>query len=121
MGEQFAPPGVADVSGAFGAEEIDDPGRSRIILHRPGERIVDDHQESLPDPSPRRAPASQTCQLSRPKTQWDRLAGSTKPRGVVMYAVVLNVTVNDQEAARGGLREQVVPQVSGSPGFVAGY
>ena len=38
-----------------------------------------------------------------------------------MHAVVLNVTVNDQEAALGALREEVVPQVSGSPGFVAGY
>lgn len=38
-----------------------------------------------------------------------------------MHAVVLTVTVNDQEAARRALREQVVPQVSGSPGFVAGY
>ncbi|HEY2159744.1 MAG TPA: hypothetical protein VGH24_00420 [Solirubrobacteraceae bacterium] len=38
-----------------------------------------------------------------------------------MHAVVLNVTINDPEAAAAALREQVVPQVSGSPGFVAGY
>lgn len=38
-----------------------------------------------------------------------------------MHAVVLTVTVNDQEAARAALREQVVPEVSRSPGFVAGY
>jgi hypothetical protein len=38
-----------------------------------------------------------------------------------MHAVVLNVTVNDQDAARAELRDQIVPQVSGTPGFVAGY
>jgi hypothetical protein len=38
-----------------------------------------------------------------------------------MHAVVLNVKVNDQDAARAALRDQVVPQVSGTPGFVAGY
>jgi hypothetical protein len=38
-----------------------------------------------------------------------------------MHAVVLNVTINDPEAAGAALREQVVPQVAGSPGFVAGY
>jgi hypothetical protein len=38
-----------------------------------------------------------------------------------VHAVVLNVTINDPEAATAALREQVVPQVSGSPGFVAGY
>jgi hypothetical protein len=38
-----------------------------------------------------------------------------------MHAVVLNVTINDRDAARAALRDQVVPQVSGAPGFVAGY
>jgi len=38
-----------------------------------------------------------------------------------MHAVVLNVTVNDADAAPAVLRDQVVPQVSGTPGFVAGY
>jgi hypothetical protein len=38
-----------------------------------------------------------------------------------MHAVVVNVTVNDPDAAAAALREQVVPQVSGTPGFVAGY
>jgi heme-degrading monooxygenase HmoA len=38
-----------------------------------------------------------------------------------MHAVVLNVTVNDANAATAALRNQVVPQVSGTPGFVAGY
>ena len=38
-----------------------------------------------------------------------------------MHAVVLNVTVNDADAAPAALRDQVVPQVSGTPGFVAGY
>lgn len=38
-----------------------------------------------------------------------------------MHAVVVNVTINDPDAAAAALREQVVPQVSGTPGFVAGY
>lgn len=38
-----------------------------------------------------------------------------------MHAVVLNVTVHDQDAATAALEHQVVPQVSGTPGFVAGY
>jgi hypothetical protein len=38
-----------------------------------------------------------------------------------MHAVVLNVTVTDADAATGALRDQVVPQVSGTPGFVTGY
>jgi len=38
-----------------------------------------------------------------------------------MHAVVVNVTVHDREAATNALNEQVVPQVSGAPGFVAGY
>lgn len=38
-----------------------------------------------------------------------------------MYAVVARVSIKDVEAAEGQLREQVVPQVSQIPGFVAGY
>ena len=38
-----------------------------------------------------------------------------------MHAVVTRVTINDQETAESHLREQVVPQVSQAPGFVAGY
>jgi hypothetical protein len=38
-----------------------------------------------------------------------------------MHAVVANVTVHDREAAIANLRDEVVPQVSGAPGFVAGY
>jgi hypothetical protein len=38
-----------------------------------------------------------------------------------MHAVVLNVTVTDSDAAPAALRDQVVPQVSRTPGFVAGY
>jgi hypothetical protein len=38
-----------------------------------------------------------------------------------MHAVVLNVTVIDTDAATAALRDQVVPQVSRTPGFVAGY
>ena len=49
MAEQRACPGMAEVAGAFGAQEIDDPGRRRVILGRPGEQIVDRHEESLPD------------------------------------------------------------------------
>jgi hypothetical protein len=38
-----------------------------------------------------------------------------------MHAVVVRVTVNEQEAAEQHLRERVVPQVSQAPGFVHGY
>ena len=38
-----------------------------------------------------------------------------------MHAVVVKVKVNDPKAAQSHLREQVVPGVSQSPGFVAGY
>jgi hypothetical protein len=38
-----------------------------------------------------------------------------------MHAVVLNVTINDEESSLKALREQVVPRVSQAPGFVTGY
>jgi hypothetical protein len=38
-----------------------------------------------------------------------------------MHAVVTTITVNDPEAARSQMRENVVPGVSQAPGFVAGY
>jgi hypothetical protein len=38
-----------------------------------------------------------------------------------MHAVITNVTINDADAATDALRSQIVPRVSGSPGFVAGY
>ena len=38
-----------------------------------------------------------------------------------MHAVVLNVTVTDADAAAAALRDQVVPQVSETSGFIAGY
>jgi heme-degrading monooxygenase HmoA len=38
-----------------------------------------------------------------------------------MHAVVVNVTLSDLEADEVALREQVVPRVSGTPGFVAAY
>lgn len=38
-----------------------------------------------------------------------------------MYAVVVRVKVNDVERAQHALESEVVPQVSGSPGFKAGY
>jgi hypothetical protein len=38
-----------------------------------------------------------------------------------MHAVIVKVTVNDQDAATNHLRENVVPGVSQAPGFVAGY
>jgi hypothetical protein len=38
-----------------------------------------------------------------------------------VHAVVVKVTISDQEAAESHLREQVVPGVSQAPGFVAGY
>ena len=38
-----------------------------------------------------------------------------------MHAVVVRVTVNDEDAGRKMLAEEVVPRASGAPGFVAGY
>jgi hypothetical protein len=38
-----------------------------------------------------------------------------------MHAVVVNVTINDPDAAERALHEQLVPRVSQLPGFVAGY
>jgi hypothetical protein len=38
-----------------------------------------------------------------------------------MHAVVVRVTINDEEPAMRQLREQVVPGVSQAPGFVTGY
>jgi heme-degrading monooxygenase HmoA len=38
-----------------------------------------------------------------------------------MHAVVVNVTINDEEGSATALREQVAPRVSQTPGFVAGY
>jgi hypothetical protein len=41
--------------------------------------------------------------------------------GEAMHAVVVKVTIDDEEAAHRALQEQVVPAVSQAPGFVAGY
>jgi stage III sporulation protein SpoIIIAA len=38
-----------------------------------------------------------------------------------MHAVVVMVRISDHEVAESHLREQIVPQVSQAPGFVAGY
>lgn len=38
-----------------------------------------------------------------------------------MHAVVVKVTINDEEAASSALREQIVPGISKAPGFVTGY
>lgn len=38
-----------------------------------------------------------------------------------MHAVVINVTINDDESTMTQLREDVVPRVSQAPGFVTGY
>jgi hypothetical protein len=38
-----------------------------------------------------------------------------------MHAVVVRVTINDEETAEAYLRTEVVPRVSQTPGFVAGY
>ena len=38
-----------------------------------------------------------------------------------MHAVVVKVTVTEGETATKYLREEIVPQVSQAPGFVAGY
>jgi hypothetical protein len=38
-----------------------------------------------------------------------------------MHALVVRTSISDAEKARKVLEEQVVPQVSQAPGFVAGY
>ncbi|HEV2980295.1 MAG TPA: hypothetical protein VGX51_02595 [Solirubrobacteraceae bacterium] len=38
-----------------------------------------------------------------------------------MHAVVVKVTINDEEPAMAQLRDEVVPGVSQAPGFVTGY
>ena len=38
-----------------------------------------------------------------------------------MHAVVVNVEVNDQEAATKGLEEDVIPMVKQAPGLVGAY
>jgi hypothetical protein len=38
-----------------------------------------------------------------------------------MHAVIVNVTINDADAAERDLKEQLLPRVSQIPGFVAGY
>ena len=38
-----------------------------------------------------------------------------------MHAVVVRVTIHNEDAATKILNEQIVPRVSGAPGFVAGY
>ncbi len=38
-----------------------------------------------------------------------------------MHAVVVRVTIDEQDVAERALREQVVPRVSQAPGFKAGY
>ena len=38
-----------------------------------------------------------------------------------MHAVLVHVTLSDPQGSEVALREQVVPRVSGAPGFVAGY
>ena len=42
-------------------------------------------------------------------------------RRSVMHALVVRASISDPEAARKTLDEQVVPQMSQAPGFVAGY
>jgi hypothetical protein len=46
---------------------------------------------------------------------------TAEPKEVKMYAVVVKVALGDREAAQQGLDQDVVPQVSQSPGFQAGY
>jgi hypothetical protein len=38
-----------------------------------------------------------------------------------MHAVVIRVSIKDEEAAEAALRDEVVPRVAQAPGFVAGY
>lgn len=46
---------------------------------------------------------------------------SPNPEEVKVFAVVVKVTINDREAAQQGLEQDVVPRVSQTPGFQAGY
>jgi hypothetical protein len=39
----------------------------------------------------------------------------------VVHAVLVSVKINDFEKGRQALREQVIPRVRETPGFVAGY
>jgi hypothetical protein len=41
--------------------------------------------------------------------------------GMAMHAVVVRVKIDDVDAGLDALRNEVVPQVSQAPGFVAGY
>jgi len=50
-----------------------------------------------------------------------RLIFRLSTRGGDVHAVLVKVTVNDQEAAEKRLREEIVPRVSQLPGAVAGY
>ena len=38
-----------------------------------------------------------------------------------MHAVVTAVTINNEDAGSARLRDEIVPQISSIPGFVAGY
>jgi hypothetical protein len=38
-----------------------------------------------------------------------------------MHAVVVKVAISDRDGAVAELSDRVIPQVSGTPGFVAGY
>lgn len=38
-----------------------------------------------------------------------------------MHAVVVNVSIDDRDAAERALHEQLVPRVSQLPGFITGY
>jgi hypothetical protein len=40
---------------------------------------------------------------------------------VPVHAVIVTVTISDNEVAEGHLRENVVPGVAQAPGFVTGY
>src|SRR5262249_12192481 len=76
-------------------------------------------------PTPIRNPREQrrpTMSTSTANVAEVRPSGVThSSKEASMHAVVLNVTVTDADAAAAALRDQVVPQVSGTPGFVAGY
>jgi hypothetical protein len=38
-----------------------------------------------------------------------------------MHAVVVRVTINDEDSSISALRDEVVPEVARAPGFVTGY
>jgi hypothetical protein len=59
--------------------------------------------------------------VSGPGRDLSTIPSPTHHQGNIMHAVVVNVTIDDPDAAERVLHEQLVPRVSQLPGFVTGY